>query len=260
MKPADPPTPPTPSEGTLPEGTLPEGTPPVWAPPVWAPPVWAPPVWAPPVWAPRIRQSLIRRLYETDARGIYDDELLDEVGWGLVARCESFITAVEAARGRVKCPSCGQVVEHRADPAEQLRCRACGWEMPWRDYFKTFQHKQLSGAEAVLALFQEFVDQFPSVRDPRQKMLLIDRLIHGFHYNLHYGPTRAAGVNLIEGRYHEVVEFLDRLSYGPGSTPGTRQARREWRQVINQTAETWNDEHLRRDDEDEEKYDSLTAS
>jgi predicted RNA-binding Zn-ribbon protein involved in translation (DUF1610 family) len=209
-----------------------------------------PPEWDLPVWAPRIRQSLIRRLYETDALGIHDDELLDEVGWGLVARCESFITAVEAARGRVKCPSCGQIVERHADPAEQLHCQACGWEMPWRDYFKTFQHKQLSGAGVVLALFQEFVEQFPSARDPRQKMLLIDRLIHGFHYNLQYGPTRAAGVNLIHGNLHEVVEFLDRLTYGPNSTPGTHQAHSEWQQVINQIAEIWHDKRLRKTIED----------
>jgi ribosomal protein L37AE/L43A len=185
-------------------------------------------------------------LYETVALGLYDDELLDEVGWGLAARCESFITAVEAARGHAKCPACGQMVQHHAHPDEILHCDACGWEMSWRDYFKTFQHKQLSGADPVLVLFQEFVTRFPAARSGPEKMLLIDRLIHGFHYNLQYGPTRATGVNLIEGHYHEVVDFLDRLTYGEGSTSGTRKARSEWRQVINQAAETWNDERLRR--------------
>jgi len=204
------------------------------------------PIWAPPVWAPRLKQRLIRRLYECDAQGIYDDDLLDEVGWGLRARCESFITAVEASRGRVKCPACGQTVLHHAGAGEILHCAGCDWEMAWRDYFKTFQHKQLSGAEPVLALFGEFVEQFPAARTPQEKMLLIDRLIHGFHFNLQFGPTRAAGVNLIEGNYHEVVEFLDRLTYGEGSTPGTRQSRSAWRQILNQAAETWRDERLRR--------------
>ena len=199
-----------------------------------------------PVWAPRIRQSLIRRLYETDALGIYDDELLDEVGWGLVVRCESFVSAVEASRGRAKCPACGETVIHHSGKEEVLRCAACGWEMAWQVYFKTFQHKQLSGAEAVLALFQEFVGQFPGAQSGREKMLLIDRLIHGFHYYLQFGPTRAVGVNLIEGNYHEVVDFLDRLTYGEGSTPGTRQARTEWREIINGAADIWNDERLRR--------------
>jgi ribosomal protein L37AE/L43A len=202
-----------------------------------------------PEWAPRIRQSLIRRLYETDALGIYDDELLNEVGWGLKARCESFITAVEASRGRVKCPVCGQMVLHHAGKDEILHCAACGWEIAWQAYFKTFQHKQLSGAEAVLALFQEFMDHFPSAQTGSEKMLLIDRLIHGFHYNLQFGSTRATGVNLIEGNYHDVVDFLDRLTYGEGSTPGTRTVRAEWREIINQTADTWKDERLRREPE-----------
>jgi hypothetical protein len=82
-------------------------------------------------------------------------------------------------------------------------------------------------------------------------MLLIDQLIHGFHYYLEFSPTRAAGVNLIEGSYHEVVEFLDRLTYGEGSTPGTRQTRMEWREIINQSADTWKDERLRRSPESE---------
>ncbi len=59
--------------------------------------------------APRVRRDLIRRLYEDEARGLLDDQLLDEVGIGLYARCESIMkarrprtadvsTAVRAAR------------------------------------------------------------------------------------------------------------------------------------------------------------------
>ncbi len=199
-----------------------------------------------PEWAPRLRQSLIRRLYETDAKGIYDDELLDEAGWGLLARCQSFVEAVDAFRGRAKCPSCGQIVLHHAGKEEVLQCSGCGWELPWRAYFGTFQHKQLSGADPVLALFQDFIDRFPAAQTGPEKMLLIDRLIHGFHYHLQYGATRATGVNLIQGNYHEVVDFLDRLTYGEGSTPGTAQARQEWRQTLNQTADLWGDDRLRR--------------
>jgi predicted RNA-binding Zn-ribbon protein involved in translation (DUF1610 family) len=196
-------------------------------------------------WAPRVRQSLIRRLYELDARGIYDDELLDEVGWGLYARCDSFIAAVEAVNGRARCPRCGQIVCHDSHPDTVLHCETCGWETPWRDYFKTIQHKQLSGAEPVIVFFREFMARFPAAQSPSEKMLFIDRLIHGFHYNLVYGPTRATGVNLIEGRYHEVVDFLDRLTYGEGSTPGTSQTRQEWLKTIQKTAEEWDDERLR---------------
>ena len=57
-------------------------------------------------------------------------------------------------------------------------------------------------------------------------MLLIDRLIHGFHYHQRFGPTRAVAVTLIEGRL--------------------REARQEWRTTIDAAAETWRDERLRR--------------
>jgi ribosomal protein L37AE/L43A len=201
---------------------------------------------APPEWAPRLEQSLIRRLYEADAQGMPDEELLDEVGWRLRARCESFITAVAAARGRAQCPVCGQSVLHHAGADEILHCAGCGWEIPWRAYFKSFQHKQLSGAEAVLDLFGEFVAQFPSARTPQEKMLCIDRLIHGFHYNLQFGPTRAVGVNLIKGNYHEVVAFLDQLTYGAASTPGVQAGRAEWRKTLHQAAEKWQDARLKR--------------
>lgn len=199
-----------------------------------------------PVWAPRLPRGLIRRLYELDAQGICDDELIDEVGYGLRARCQSFIAAVEAVSGRAPCPVCGEVIHHHSQPEELLRCPGCGWETTWGAYFKTIQHKQLSGAQPVLAFYQEFVDRFPQTQGSREKMLLIDVLIHGFHIHLKYGPTRAVVVNLIEGSYHEVVDFLDSLSYGPGSTPGLAESYEEWRRTINFTADAWHDERLRR--------------
>jgi hypothetical protein len=197
-------------------------------------------------WAPRVQQHLIRRLYESDARGLLDEELLNEVGWGLYARCESFIQAVEAAHGRATCPGCGKIVLHSCVPEEVLRCANCGWQTTWQTYFRSFQHKQLSGAEPVLVLFRQFMAHFPLASSPSDKMLLIDRLIHGFHQSLGGDPTRTTGVNLIEGRHHEVVEFLDSLAYGDGSTRGTVETLEEWRGKINQSAEAWGtDEHLR---------------
>ena len=105
-----------------------------------------------PTWARRVAKGKIRRLYETDARGIYDEDLIDDVGWALLARCESFITANRARAGQLPCPECDRPVRRE----EVLRCR-CGWELPWADYFRTIQHKQLSGAEPVIEQFRAFV-------------------------------------------------------------------------------------------------------
>jgi len=37
-------------------------------------------------WAKKVPPNLIRRLYEQDAKGIYDEELADDVGIGLQSR------------------------------------------------------------------------------------------------------------------------------------------------------------------------------
>jgi len=185
-----------------------------------------------PRWAPRVTQREVRRFYETDARGIYDEDIINELGYGLFARCESFINAVEATRGKARCPRCASIIEHTCRKEELLRC-ACGWELTWGEYFKTIQHRQLSGAEPVLEQFRAFVEAFPSARTPQEKVLLIDRLIHGFHwYYKTKGPTRPVAVNLIEGRMSEVVAFLDSLTYGEKSTPGTMENREEWNRNI----------------------------
>jgi len=188
-----------------------------------------------PRWAPRVTQEEVRRLYETDARGIYDEEMIDEVGYGLLARCESFIHANEARAGKARCPCCSSIVEH---DHKLLRCD-CGWALPWEEYFRTIQHVQLSGAEPVLDQFRNFVTDFPLARTPQEKMLVIDRLIHGFHWSLTTnGPTRPVAVNLIEGRLNDVVAFLDSLTYSTKGTPGTRQNYAEWDKNID-VNRTW---------------------
>jgi len=199
-----------------------------------------------PVWAPRVKQHLVRRLYESDAQGMRDEELLGEVGWGLYSRCKSFIEANAAVNGRAACPGCGTIILHHAQPEEILHCPSCGWTALWKVYFQTIQRKQLSGAAPVLALFQNFVESFPTAGSAPEKMLLIDALIHGWHWHARFGNTRTTGINLIEGSYHEVVDFLDRLSYGPGSTPGVQQEWQKWREEVNRTVDLWKDERLRR--------------
>lgn len=188
-----------------------------------------------PTWAPRVTRREIRRLYETDAKGIYDEDLINEVGYGLLARCQSFLEANEARAGKARCANCSAIVAHSCRKEEILRCD-CGWELSWGDYFKTIQHAQLSGGEPVLEQFRIFVSTFQSSRTPQKKTLAIDRLIHGFHwYYKTNGPTRPVAVNLIEGSMSDVVAFLDRLSngiYEDKSTPGIRENYAEWNRNI----------------------------
>src|SRR5690242_19669400 len=92
-----------------------------------------------PTWAPRVKPYLIRRLYESDAQGMVDLPLLDEVGWALYSRCDSFIQADEARKGRVRCPVCRAVVLPGAQRTALLHCPACGWECTHQAYLDTIK-------------------------------------------------------------------------------------------------------------------------
>ena len=119
-----------------------------------------------------------------------------------------------------------------------LICPGCDWQLTWEKYFATFQHKQLSGAEPVLEHYREYIIKFPKANSDREKMFHIDKLLHGFHWSVRYGPTRPVTINLIEGRLNDVIRFLDALSYGPGSTPGIIQNQKEWFEK-SQNARNW---------------------
>ena len=71
-------------------------------------------------WSPKLRPEKLQRLYETDARGIVDEELIDEVGYTLYSRCDSILTVTEAFAGRLKCPGCGFVSERVEANERQL--------------------------------------------------------------------------------------------------------------------------------------------
>jgi hypothetical protein len=177
-----------------------------------------------PEWAPRIKPFLIRRLYESDAQGRLDEGLLDEVGWALYSRCDSFLMADEARKGLVHCPVCRSEVHHTRRTKELMHCSTCGWECTVGDYLDTARNQQLDGGPEVIALFQEYTRAFPHAVEPSRKMLLVDGLIHGFHHFLRSGRTRRpVGINLIVGHIEFVVDFLDNLSAGPGSTPGVQE-------------------------------------
>lgn len=179
-------------------------------------------------WAPRVAQSKIRRLYETDAQGIIDDEQIDEVGWALWSRCDSILTATTAHNGRVRCPSCETIIE-RQNPGtadEQVTCPTCGWSISWAAYHQSYRGKQLFGANAVDA-FEVYYKAFPVAQTGKAKMLLIDQLIHAFHVSLQ-AIGRPAAANLIEGALLDVIRFLDELTNASTSAAGIGDARAAW--------------------------------
>ncbi|HZO91636.1 MAG TPA: hypothetical protein VFB38_25160 [Chthonomonadaceae bacterium] len=189
-------------------------------------------------WPPRVRKDRLRRLYESDARGLLDEELVEDVGYALYLRCQAILTIAEARKGRVKCPRCAHdgkvsIILRKGGRDEVLQCPECAWSLTWHEYQKSYKRRQLNPGGAV-EIFQAFVQRFERARSPREKMLAIDRVIHEFHY-YNQAPSRATGVNLIEGRLTDVLAFLDTLTYGEGSTPGTKVTQQEWRSKLKTT-------------------------
>jgi hypothetical protein len=185
-------------------------------------------------WHPRLPQWKLVRLYESDAKGLLDTELLEDVAVTLYLRCLSIIMVGEAEKGRVHCPRChnegrSTIIDRGKHGKEfQLICPTCHWSSTWGQYLKSYQRKQLSIGGAGI-YFREYVKAYRKVDSPKEKMLAVDRVIHQFHYNILDGehqPTRANCVNLIEGTLTQTVQLLNSL-HNTGS-----KTKEKWSQIL----------------------------
>ena len=187
-------------------------------------------------WAKRVPQELISRLYNQSVSGICDDELIDEVGWGLYARCESVISATNGFEKKVLiCPICGKDIALK----ENIFDCPCGFSAAWEEFKKSYKGKQLHASNAM-PVFLTYQKDFPKAKTYGEKLICIDILIHSFHIKMSYYKildsydiedenvelNRPAGANLIEGSLTEVILFLDRLSALPDSNEKER-----WRKI-----------------------------
>ena len=191
-------------------------------------------------WSPRVSMAKIRALYENEALGTLDDELIEEVGFGLLARCRSIIEYTEACEeGKVRCHRCAKqgqttiIQRNMNKPSGLIQCPVCGWQVRWR-IFKTESENadgQLSAGHAGPA-FTRYVAVYPQCRTREEKILAIDRLIHEFHWIMvREGQTRAnktAAVNLLRGNIAQVYSMLNELTYGENTPEELLQVKEQW--------------------------------
>lgn len=183
-----------------------------------------------PDWAPRLKKKNIARLYRTDALGIHDEVLIEEVGLGFLARCHSILSATEAWGGQAACPACETIIVHSGGKNTVLNCRKCGWQGSWQAYQDTYRGKQLvSGSMA--SFINSYVEQYPRASSLGEKMVLIDTLLHHYHGEIMNRPCRPGALNLIEGRMDDIVIFLDDLSRSSQSTEGVLGRHVRWRRL-----------------------------
>ena len=164
-------------------------------------------------WAPKLPVAMIVRLYEADAKRVHDDNLLEDVGWRLHARCTDVLLVSDS---KVVCPECRATFEVPwiGKPDDRVStCGGCGWTITAGDYHDTFRHRDLYGIGARSA-FAEYAGRFPRLTTYRDKMLAIDRLVHAVHKS-----GNLAARNLFEGRARDVVATLDALASSSPADP-----------------------------------------
>lgn len=192
-------------------------------------------------WAPKVRPEKIRQLYQRDALGIVDGDLIDEVGLALHARCTSIVLVND---GMVRCPRCGAVFKvHRTyrerangesvgDLQRAVPCLRpeCGWHTTPAQWGQSWRHRELHAGWGLPPI-REYAERYPLAVTARQRMLLIDQLLHAFHHDLrNAAPHRSVAHNLIEGNHRQALALLDCLTYGDHSTPEVRQTYAAWRE------------------------------
>jgi hypothetical protein len=75
-------------------------------------------------WPSRVTKERLRRVYASEASGLLDEELLDEVGITLYLRCRAILDVFSALHsGLVRCPRCEREGRDTLIPREQATRR-----------------------------------------------------------------------------------------------------------------------------------------
>jgi hypothetical protein len=174
-------------------------------------------------WAPRLQPMLLKRLYDSDARGERNIELCDDVGITLYMRCRTYAMCVEH---KVDCPLCRHVVTVSRTGITRCGGPGCNWETNQDEFTESVvNHYAFPGR--AMGPFLHYYHHYPDARTYQEKMLLIDQLIHSFHQDEKAGnAVKSVASKLLEGNKKAVVAFLDALS---ALNPEDKD---KWREVV----------------------------
>jgi hypothetical protein len=183
-------------------------------------------------WSRRVPPYKVHLLYENDAKGILDEDLLNDVGYGIYACCQDLLERGDASRGRVKCRNCNNLIirpliNGQFANLNVIRCSLCGWEVACKDYHQSCLRKRPAPPYEPEEIFKQYAEQWPLASSPREKLLLIDRLIHEWH--IHYITVGwPLGTSVIQATARQMVDLLERLGYGYESSNELKRTRMLW--------------------------------
>ena len=162
-------------------------------------------------WSEKVSRSKLIKLYQNDAKMLTDEDLLDDVGYTFYARCKQARDTRECLdRGEIICHYCGTV--HKATSYTALITCPCGYYYTYREYRRSCNANSMPGGRAT-EIFNQFVEKWLLCKDEKEKMLLIDWLVHECHVSVMTGGVgRSVCVNLIEGSITQIRDMLEMLA------------------------------------------------
>lgn len=156
-------------------------------------------------WARKLSGQKLQQLYNSDVQGIQNEELVDEVGYTLYARCLQAKEEMELIQAyKMKCHNCGIIL-----PVDKflIECE-CGHQYLFRDYKRSYRKNNMPHGSAK-DKFSTFIKNWEGVQGYANKMRLIDNLIHEFHFNLLTNTNgRPVAINFIEGTKKQIEELI----------------------------------------------------
>jgi hypothetical protein len=155
-------------------------------------------------------------LYDSDAQGLLDVELLDRVMFAIYARVMDMFEVRQAQTfGQVHCRNCGSLIAQTFLMGTRNRdvpivCEKCGWQTTCGLYLASYSGKDMLPGSRT-ELFEAFLARFPISTTPQEKILLLDWLIHAFHIQSGVA-SRLVAMNVIQGSHAQLIELLTRLA------------------------------------------------
>ena len=162
-------------------------------------------------WPPKVSRSKLVRLYNTEAAGLLDEGLLEDIGLAFYLRCvQARQVRALMDKGQILCHHCGEILTPGSYTAPVI-C-ACAYSYTYREYRRSCNAANMPGGRAQ-PVFDEYVLKWDVCKSSAEKMMLIDWMVHECHVTVMSGVAgRSVCANLIEGTLGQIRQVLEMLA------------------------------------------------